>query len=108
MSIEFIFQLLISSLINESSQNNRSFQLTDLHVLYDRNLNKTVIEQHFEELFVRFETQKRHFPSLMRPKWRQQFLDFAEECRKRNLSQEIISFAIQLADHAYKLPERKY
>ena len=96
------------SLSNETSNDTRSFQLTDLQVLYRANQDNASIQHHFEDIFVRFETQKCTFAPKIRQQWRQQFLGFAEECQKRNLSQEIVTFALMLADHAYKLPERMY
>ena len=95
-------------MVNESTRSNRTFQLTDLHVLYQKNHTNASLQASFEDLFVRFETQKSRFPPNTRPRWRQDFIDFAEDCRKRNLSEEIISFVMKLADHAYKLPERMH
>jgi len=66
----------------------------------------TSIEQHLKDLFERFEINKSHFSSNVRRLWRQRFSDLAQQCQKRNVSQQIVSFAIKLADHAYKLPER--
>jgi hypothetical protein len=66
----------------------------------------TSIEQDLKDLFLRFEINKSNFSSNVRRLWRQRFSDLAQECQKRNVSQEIVSFAIKLADHAYKLPER--
>ncbi len=64
------------------------------------------IEIYLKDLFVRFEIIKSSFPSNVRQLWRQRFSNLAEECQRRNFSQEIVSFAFKLADHAYKLPER--
>jgi hypothetical protein len=75
-------------------------------MLYHRSQNMTSIEQDLKDLFVRFEINKSNFSSNVRRLWRQRFSDLAQECQKRNVSQEILSFAIKLADHAYKLPER--
>jgi hypothetical protein len=68
--------------------------------------NMKSIKQDLEDLFARFEINKSNFSSNIRRIWRQRFSDFAEECQKQNVSQEIVSFAVKLADHAYKLPER--
>jgi hypothetical protein len=64
------------------------------------------IEIYLKDLFVRFEIIKSSFPSNIRHLWRQRFSDLAGECQRRNFSQEIVSLAMKLADHAYKLPER--
>ncbi len=75
-------------------------------MLCNGNQNITSIEQYLKDVFDRFEITKSSFPSNIRRLWRQRFSDLAEECQLRNISQEIVSFAIKLADHAYKLPER--
>jgi hypothetical protein len=75
-------------------------------MLCHRSQNMTSIEQHLKDLFERFEINKSNFSSIGRRLWRQRFSDLAQECQKRNVSREIVSFVIKLADHAYKLPER--
>ncbi|CAF4622730.1 unnamed protein product, partial [Rotaria socialis] len=94
-----------TSLVNETSKHNNTFDLDNLEMLCHGNQTMTNIEQHLKDLFVRFEISKSNFSSNVRRLWRQRFSDLAEECQKRNVSQEIVSFAIKLADHAYKLPE---
>jgi hypothetical protein len=75
-------------------------------MLCNINQHLTSIEQHLKDLFVRFEINKSSFSSNVRHLWHHRFSDLAEECQRRNGSQQIVSFAIKLADHAYKLPER--
>jgi hypothetical protein len=93
-------------LVNETSKQINTFQLTDLKMLCNINQHLTSIEQHLKDLFIRFEINKSSFSSNVRHLWHQRFSDLAEECQRRNGSQQIVSFAIKLADHAYKLPER--
>ena len=93
-------------MVNETLKHNHTFELTNLQMLCNGSQNITSIEQHLEDLFVRFEINKGSFPPNIRRLWHQRFSDLAKECQRRNVSQEIVSFAIKLADHAYKFPER--
>ncbi|CAF0816461.1 unnamed protein product [Adineta steineri] len=93
------------SLINETLNHNHTFTLTEVEMLCHESQNMRNIEQHLEDLFIRFEINKSNLSSNVRRLWRQRFSDLAEECQKRNVSQEIVSFLIKLVDHIYKLPE---
>lgn len=99
------FVSFVYSLANEALKYNDTFELTDLDVLCDGSLAAANIDHHFNKSFVRFEVLKSRFSINTRCLWRQRFLHLAEHCKKRNGSREIISLAMKLADHAYKLPE---
>ncbi|CAF1478778.1 unnamed protein product [Adineta ricciae] len=93
------------SLANESLTYNYTFDLTHLQMLCNGNRKTTNLDQYFNETFVHFESIKGNFSTDTRRSWRQRFSDLAQECQKQNVSQEIVSFIMKLADHAYKLPE---
>lgn len=83
-----------------------TIELTNLEMLCHTNQNMTSIEQHLTNLLIKFEINKSKFSSNNRRLLRQRFTNLAEQCQNRNTSKEIISLAMTLADHAYKLPER--
>jgi hypothetical protein len=93
-------------LANESLINNNIIELTNLERLCDNNQNMTSIEQHLTSLLLKFEINKSKFSSNNRRLLRQRFSHLAEQCQNRNGSKEVISLAMKLANHAYKLPER--
>lgn len=103
--IKFYFVEFIFSLINETSKHNHTFESTNLQMLCNGSQNMKSIEKDLNDSFARFEINKSNFSSNIRRLWRQHFSGLAKECQKQNASQEIVSFAIKLADHAYKLPE---
>jgi hypothetical protein len=66
----------------------------------------TSIEQYLTELITKFEITKSQFSPDIRRSLRQRFTNLAEQCEKLNTSKKVIILAMNLADHAYKLPER--
>ncbi len=104
--INFYFVAFIFSLVNETLKQINTFELTTLKMLCNGNQHIRSIEQYLKDLFVRFEIIKSSFSSNVRHLWHHRFSHLADECQRRNISQEIVSFALKLADHAYKLPER--
>ncbi len=102
----FYFIVFIFSLANETSKHNNTIELSNLEMLCNTNQSMASIEQRLRSLFIQLEINKINYPSNVRRLWRQRFSDLAEQCQKQNFSKEIVSFAMKLADHAYKLPER--
>jgi hypothetical protein len=65
------------------------------------------IEQQLRNVLINFEISKSQLSSTTRLSMRQHFSHLAEQCRKQNGTKKVVSLVMQLADHAYKLPERK-
>ena len=91
---------------NESLINKTNVDLTNIEELCHENPNMKSVEEHLRDLLVKFEICKSKYSAKSRCLLRQRFSNLAEQCQKRNASKEIVSLAMNLADHAYKLPER--
>jgi hypothetical protein len=94
-------------LANERSKHNTSIQLIDLEMLCDNKTTMENIEEQLTNVLINFEISKSQLSSTTRLSMRQRFSHLAEQCRKQNGTKEVVSLVMQLADHAYKLPERK-
>jgi hypothetical protein len=93
-------------LANENVIKNTTIELTHLEMLCDNNQTMSSIRQNVIDLYNEFEKCKSKFSANDRRLLRQRFVQLAARCQKQNASKDIVSFAIELADHAYKLPER--
>jgi hypothetical protein len=93
-------------LANKNLIKNTDVAVTNIDMLCHENRTMTSIEKHLQDLLFKFDICKSKLSADNRRLLRQRFLHLAEECQKRNASNEIIYLAKKLADHAYKLPER--
>lgn len=100
--------MFIFRLANETSNRNNTLDLTYLATLCDTNQNHANIGQYLRNVLLQLELVKTNYSSNDRRSLRQRFSNLAEQCRKRNVSKDILSFVMQLADRAFKLPERMY
>ena len=80
--------------------------LTNIEMLCDVDQSMQSIEQDLTYLLMKFDIVKSQFSSHARRSLRQRFSHLAEQCQKRNAPKQIVSLAINLADHAYKMPDR--
>jgi hypothetical protein len=85
---------------------NTDVTFTDIEMLCHENRTMTSIEEHLQDLLFKFDICKSKFSADNRRLLRQRFSYLAEQCQKRNASNEIVYLTKKLADHAYKLPER--
>ncbi len=97
---------MLFRLAKERLNNNNTIELTDVEMLCRNNRNMTSIEQYLTELVTEFEITKSRFSPDIRRSLRQRFTNLAQQCEKLNASKKVIILAMNLADHAYKLPER--
>jgi hypothetical protein len=93
-------------LINKNLIKNTDVVLTNIEMICHENQNMTTIEEYLQNLLLKFDICKSKFSADNRRLLRQRFSYLAEQCQKRNASNEIVYLTKKLADHAYKLPER--
>ncbi len=65
-----------------------------------------LIEERLTKLFFKFEKIKNQLSMNIRLSLQRRFSLLAHQCKHRSDSKQIVFLAMQLADHAYKLPER--
>jgi hypothetical protein len=99
--IAFMFRVA-----NRELKSNDTIELNDIEMLCHSNRSMASIEQYLRDVLTKFEIYKSQFFPITRVSLRQRFTQLAEKCRKQNASEQIVSIAMELADHAYKLPER--
>lgn len=99
--IIFIFRLA-----NESLINNNTIEWNHFEILCRDNQTLDSIRQNLTNFYNEFEKNKGKFSANNRRLLRQRIVQLAEQCQKQNISKDVISFAMELANHAYKLPER--
>jgi hypothetical protein len=93
-------------LANRELKSNDTIELNDIEMLCHSNQSMASIEQYLTNLLTKFEIHKSQFLPNTRVSLRQRFTQLADQCQKQKASKKIVSIAMELADHAYKLPER--
>jgi hypothetical protein len=93
-------------LANQALKNDDTIELNNIEMLCHSNRSMASIEQYLTYLLTKFEIHKSQFLPNARVSLRRRFTQLAEHCRIQNASNQILSIALKLADHAYKLPER--
>jgi hypothetical protein len=93
-------------LANRELKSNDTIELNDIEMLCHSNQSMASIEQYLTNLLTKFEMHKSLFLPNTRVSLRRRFTQLAEQCQIQNASNQILSIAVKLADHAYKLPER--
>ncbi|CAF3220411.1 unnamed protein product [Rotaria socialis] len=93
------------TLLNQSLEKNTTNEFIDFETLFHHNQTMINIENYLTNLLTKFEINKSQFSSASRISLRQRFCDIAKEYQQRNVSKNVTSIIMKLADHAYKLPE---
>lgn len=92
-------------LIARSLKHTDIMEFNDLDLLCENNRNMTSIEEYLTNVLVKFKINKSRFSAADRISLRKRFSHLIQQCHRRNAAKNVISLVMQLADHAYKLPE---
>ena len=101
MVIISIFRLVVTNL-----KDNNTSEFDNVEILCLTSQSTALIEQRLTKLFVKFEQIKTQLSKNIRLSLHQRFRLLAHHCQHRSDSKQIVFLAMQLADYAYKLPER--
>ena len=90
----------------ENSKRKVIFNLIDLETLCNRNGSKARDKAQLKTLVANFDIRKGQLSPNDRLLMHHHFVKLGQRCQKPNFS-KLVPLAQTLADHAFKLPERK-
>jgi hypothetical protein len=99
--------LSILRIANENASDNSTIQWSHLTTLCNSDNNSILLNKLLAKLVFDFDRSKTRLSSDERRSLRQHFLYLAEQCKKLKDFESAKLILLNLADSAYKLPERK-
>jgi len=102
------FHLSILRIANENASDNSTIQWSHLTTLCNSDNNSILLNKLLPKLVFDFDRSKTRLSSDERRSLRQHFLYLADQCKKLKDFKSAKLILLNLADSAYKLPERKY